>query len=122
MLTKKDKLEQFDHLQAEYQKLLLAVHDLKCSTKFPFHVSVRVDCAKEVDGDYPAKYRVSISDRAMPVYMVEGFDEHGSVMSCMFTTEGELMDQRDNHDIYFRMLRHAAWKITRLRSVYPHAA
>ena len=58
--------------------------------------------------------RVSVSRRAMPVYMVEFMDIDGDarkVSKVQFWTEAELDDNRGNTDTFFRIMRHARWKI-----------
>lgn len=46
-MTQKAKLEQFDAIKAERDKLALAIYDLTCNTKFPFGRRVTVNGAKE---------------------------------------------------------------------------
>lgn len=112
-MTKKDKLEQFDALKRECDKLQMAVFDLAGGSKFPFRGRVTVDAGKEIDGDYQDHvYRVSISERSMPVYMVECIGYDGKVASIQFWDETEVSDHRHDYSIYWRMVRHAAWKLT----------
>lgn len=111
-LTKKDKLESFDAIKSERDKLALAVHDLCGGSKFPFRGKVSIDCGKEIDSDYADHlYRVSVSERSMPYYMVEAIGQSGQVQSVSFWTENEIAAERENGGIFWRMLRHAAWKI-----------
>lgn len=113
--TKKAKLEQFDALLAERDLLRLAVHDLVVPCKFTPKHAVKVDCGKEIDGQYTIVYRVSMSDRAMPYYMIEEFGLDGKVFGVTFITESELDSERQNPYIFWRAIRHAAWKIQQKR-------
>ena len=115
-MTKKDKLATFDIVEAERDKLRLAIHDLTCETRFPFEHAVEIDIKTDIDGDYIGKYRVSKSNRAMPVYMVEMFYPNGKVQCVNFHTENEIQDAREDVSIYWRMVRHAQWKIGRAKA------
>lgn len=111
-MTKKGKLEAFDAMQLELNKLRLAVFDLAGGSRFPFRGRVTVDCGKEIDSDYQGHmYRVSVSERAMPVYMVESIGCDGQVSNVEFWHETEISDHRNDSGIYWRMLRHACWKL-----------
>lgn len=106
-MSKKDKLEQFDAIKSERDKLQLAVYDLRGPTKFPFGKPVTVDLS-EIDSTYKRgeqKIKVSVSPRTCPLYMVE----HESGVEFWFDYEIEQMGRRG----YGAMLRHAAWMLTR---------
>lgn len=116
-MTNKGKIEHYDAVNAQLDKLELAVYDLTCATKFPFVDRVAVNGAEEIDETFRCIVRVSVSRRAMPVYMVEFMDVDGGsrkVANVQFWTEGELDDNRENSDTFFRVMRHARWKIARL--------
>lgn len=121
-LTQKQKLEQFDSLMAEKQKLETALFDLRCGSKFPFGANVRIDAGKEIDGDYLADkgfYRISQSERANPVYMVECFNEQlaKDPSAVFFHTEAEIGEKRGDMGIYWRVLRHGVWKLGRTKEM-----
>lgn len=109
-MTKKDKLEQFDSIKAELDKLQLAVYDMTVQGRFSFTHHVGVDVHNEIDSDLEGKYRVSISERAMPYYMVES-RVAGKTISVSFWTESEVDDNRENANGFWRVMRHAQWKI-----------
>lgn len=118
MPTQKYKLGNFDRVQADLDKLRSAVYDLTCATKFPFVDRVTVNGAKEIDSDARCIMRVSVSRRAMPVYMIEFMDIDGDarrVANVEFWTEGEIQDGRDSDNTFFRVVRHAIWKQGQLR-------
>lgn len=114
MLTKKDKIENYDAVAAELNKLRLAIFDmLPGASKFPFRGRVTVDAGKEVDGNYDEYViRVSVSERAMPYYMVESINASGNVDGVNFWTESEVDAHRIDSNIYWRALRHGLWKLT----------
>lgn len=114
-MTNKGKLATWDKLKAEHDKLSLALYDLTCNTKFPFANRVTVSAAEELDEAYRCIVRVSVSARAMPVYMVEFMDVDGdarTVANVQFWTEGQLDDNRGSGDTFFRVMQHARWKMT----------
>lgn len=124
MPTQRYKLENFDRLQREHDKLHTAMFDLTCHTRFPFVDRVTVDGAKELDEMHRYIMRVSVSRRAMPVYMVEFMDIDGdarNVAKVEFWTEGEIQDNAGNGDTFFRVVRHAIWKQGQLRQHYDRA-
>ena len=113
-MTKKEKLETFDAVLAERDKLRLAVFDLAANSKFPFMYATKINVAKEIDSNYPDHlYWVSVSERAMPLYMVRPIGYDGKIANVYMHAESELESHRDDPAIYWRMLRHAAWQITR---------
>lgn len=105
-MTKKDKLEQFDAIIAERDKLRLAVYDLACKrSKFRFADEVTV-LASQLDTRYSKdSYRmtIAISRRMMPVYMVK-WDES----NVEFFHDRDI-DQMEG--IAGQMMRHGRWKI-----------
>lgn len=115
-LTQQFKIEHFDAVATERDKLRLAVYDLTCSTKFPFVDRVNVK-GEDIDGNYKdCKFRVSVSRRpSMPIYMVEQFGHDGSVAGVDFWWESECADHADDSRIYWRMFRHAVWLQEQLR-------
>jgi hypothetical protein len=106
MYTKKQKLEMFDAVIQERDKLRLAVYDLTCKrSKFRFTDEVTVR-ASELDARYTRDaYRmtIAVSRRAMPVYMVKWDDSNVD-----FFHEDEI---RHAEGIAGQMMRHGAWKI-----------
>ena len=122
-MTKAGKLAHYDQLKRDHDKLHTALYDLTCATKFPFQHKVTVNGAREIDETFRCIFRVSRSDRAMPVYMVECMDidsDARKVSHVEFWTEGELDDNQGNNDTFFRMMRHARWKIERSISHPAH--
>lgn len=116
-MTNKGKIAGYDALKLAHDKLHTAVFDLTCATRFPFIDRVSVNGPKEIDECCRAIIRVSVSRRAMPVYMVEFMDIDGDarkVASVEFWTEGEIQDNQGNSDTFFRIVRHAIWKQSRL--------
>lgn len=105
-MTKKDKLDQFDAVLAERDKLRLAVYDLTCKrSKFRFTDDVTV-LASQLDARYTKdefRMTIAISRRMNPVFMVKWDDSN-----VEFFTEEEL---RHVHGIAGDMIRHGAWKI-----------
>lgn len=111
-LTQKQKLETFDVVLAERDKLRLAVHDLIAGSKFPFRGRVTVNAGREIDGDYPDHvYRVSVSERSMPVYMVECLGHDGQVARVEFWTENEVDAHSCEYGIYWQVVRRGVWKL-----------
>jgi hypothetical protein len=114
-MTKKEKLETFDAIKAERDKLQLAFYDLTVdSSRFKFAHPVTVDVKKEIDGTLDDKYRVSLSDRAEPIYLIQCVDRltpSGFCTSSEVLTESEIHANRENPSWYWRMVRHAVWKI-----------
>lgn len=122
-MTRKEKLEQFDAVKAERDKLELAIYDLICASRFPFVNPVTVDCGKELDGDYAdLKFVVSVSHRGMPIYMVQECGEKKRPVNVTFWTESEVSAHRENMGIYWRAVRHGVWKIGRNAAVRMEVA
>lgn len=111
-MTKKDKVEQFDRLKREHDKLELALHNLTVG-KFPFGHLVSVK-ANEIDSQYAKdafKLFLSLSDRSMPMYLVRWCDARGKVTNAEVIDELDVEANRDNQIISWRMIRHGIWKI-----------
>lgn len=106
ILSKKDKLAQFDAILAERDNLRLAVYDLTCKgSKFRFTDEVTV-IASQLDSRYSKDaYRmtISVSRRMTPVYMVK-WDES----NVEFFNDEEI---RGIVGIAGDMMRHGVWKI-----------
>ena len=105
-MSKKDKVAQFNSIQAELDTLRLAMFDTVCTaTKFPFVDTVKVD-ANDIDSTYSKgefKYAVSVSKRCIPVYRLL------TPVGVEFFTEPQIEAERNNQGICYRMLRHAIW-------------
>lgn len=114
-LTKKQCIEQYAATASERDKLRLAVADLSGVTRFTFGHLVTIK-AREVDPNYTDSFSVSVSMRADPLYMIRTRYENGWT-GVEFYTESEIERYRDDHNIYWRAVRHALWKQEQKRKV-----
>lgn len=109
-LTKKAKLENFDAIKADRDKLQLAAADLAGATPFRFESEVTVDCGEEIDSAYSGEvFVVRVSRRAMPLYMICSRDGE-QLRNASFEWEYDIEAKREDCGIYWRALRHAIWK------------
>lgn len=122
--TKKFKIENYDALAAQLEKVNLAVFDLHGKSRFPFRHACYVDCDNEIgEGCDGFKIRITVSMRAMPVYMVismpSGLDTpfrtlHRQAGSAIdFWTEQEIHDHFGSVSVYWSAVKIGFWKVSR---------
>lgn len=110
-ITNKYRVENFDRVQSEAEKLRLALHDLNAkSSKFRFAERVTVD-ASDFDSTYQPRdqrFTLAVSRRAMDLYLIES--ESGvEVLSW-----AEIQAERQNQTTFWRMVRYGIHQQDRL--------
>ena len=112
-MTKKAKLEAFDALYAERDKLALALYDVRMGK---FGSKVRINPEDVMHGDYlkhekavNGHWTICVSQRAMPLYMVEYWQGRNPINGPCILTEIEIDDARTSQADYWRVVRHGLW-------------
>jgi hypothetical protein len=114
--TQKEKLEQFDALEADRDTMRLVLYDV-LNGKFskPVRIDAREYDSLSVEGSY---LEMSRSERAMPLYLINWRSpESNQRHSAMFMTENEIMDMgRDYMSAHQRMIQRAHYLLNLAKS------
>ena len=97
-MTKREKIERFDAVDAERDRYMLALHDL-VNNKFEFPVI-------EYKSDKIGRYKIRMSWRAMPLFLVV-YERAGQSDQAYVLTEEQILraaDDGGSADPYIAML------------------